>query len=72
MLMVSMIQPNISLSVPKEQSPSRNFFMETGSCLVGLSLGKSGSKTLRRRQWNVEVPCEPVDDFSNQDLVRHQ
>ena len=31
--------------MPKEQSPSRNYFMETGSCRVGLSLGKSGSKS---------------------------
>ena len=42
MLMVLMIQPNISFNVPKEQSPSRNFLRETGSCRVGLSEGSSG------------------------------
>jgi hypothetical protein len=45
MLIVLMIQPNMSFSVPQEQSPSRSFLRDTGSCQVGLSVGRSGWKT---------------------------
>ena len=45
MFMVSTIQPKMSFNVPQEQSPSRSFLIDTGSCRVGLSVGKSGWKT---------------------------
>ena len=45
MLMVSMIQPKMSFSVPQEQSPSCSFLIDKGSRRVGLSVGKSGWKT---------------------------
>ena len=45
MLMVLMIHPNMSFNVPQEQSPSCSFLRDTGSCLVGLSVGRSGWKT---------------------------
>ena len=45
MLMVSMIHPNMSFRVPQEQSLWRSFLRDTGSCRIGLSVGRSGWKT---------------------------
>jgi hypothetical protein len=44
MLIVLMIQPNMSFSVPQEQSPSHSFLRDTGSCRVGLSVSRSSWK----------------------------
>ena len=66
---VSIIHPNTNLIVPHEQSPARNFLIETGSRRSGGSDGSNGRSTssmawssIRRTRWRLsKVPMGECD-----------